>query len=164
MANCGLQTWSRWPGVCTTSLTRCWREFHCIVACTSGEEVELGLWRCLRGHQARGSSATNSGSESQPCVHDTLVDIANSGQQTFCNVLPRPSKFIWLASGSPHVSAIGDKTTPSSHARRCEDRRRAVQGDTREANPSKLSDFSWDNINATANALSNDKKPGKYFR
>ena len=39
-----------------------------------------------------------------------------------------------------------------------------MQGDEREANPSKLSDFAWDSINATANALSNDKKPGKYFR
>ena len=102
--------------------------------------------------------------ESQPWVHDTLVDIADSGQQTFCNVWPRPSKLIGLASGSSHVSATGDKTTPSSHDRSCEDRRRAVQGDEREANPSKLSDFAWDSINATANALSNDKKPGKYFR
>ena len=109
--------------------------------------------------------------ESQPWVSDTLLDTASSGQQTYCKVLPRPSKFIelasgssGLASGSSHVSATGDKTTPSSHARRCEDRRRAVQGDKREANPSKLSDFSWDSINATANALSNDKKPGKYFR
>ena len=76
---------------------------------------------------------------SQPWVRDTLLDTASSGQQTYCKVLPRPSKFIGLASGSSHVSATGDKTTPSSHARRCEDRRRAVQGDRRDANPSKLS-------------------------
>ena len=109
--------------------------------------------------------------ESQPWVRDTLLDTASSGQQTYCKVLPRPSKFIGLASGSSglasgssHVSATGDKTTPSSHARRCEDRRRAVQGDRRDASPSKLSDFLWGNIHTTANSLSNDQRHGKYFR
>ena len=95
--------------------------------------------------------------ESQPWVADTLLDVANNGQQTFCKVLPKPSNFIELAS-----SATGDKTKPSS--RSSEDRRSAVQGDRQAANPSAVLGSLWNSIRVSVNSLSNDKRPGKYFR
>ena len=134
-------------------------------------------WHVRRGRRAKSASGDVCAAlrraglqrrirlaESQPWVHDTLLDVAKSGQQTFCKVLPRPSNFIEPASGSSHVSATGDKTKPSSHSRSCEDRRSAVQGERHAANPSAVLGSLWSSIRASVNSLSSDQRPGKHFR
>ena len=101
----------------------------------------------------------------QPWVKSTLLDVANSRQQKYCNILPTPSKFMMSASSDAGRSATGDVGRSATgdagdraRERRAKDRRDAVQAARDFSIPSSLSERLWSLVRGTVNSLSCDNR------
>ena len=92
----------------------------------------------------------------QPWVKSTLLDVANSRQQKYCNILPTPSKFMMSASSDAGRSATGDGAR--RRKLRAKDRRDAVQAAKDFTTPSSLSERLWSLVRVTVNSLSRDSR------